>query len=59
VITRHIVRMLEAAQTLAMEAPAADHQQAMAMLERAANLAEHAAAELRSEVQESLGWPPV
>jgi hypothetical protein len=51
--------MLEAAQTLAMEAPAADHQQAMAMLERAANLAEHAAAELRSEVQESLGWPPV
>jgi ribosomal protein S15P/S13E len=59
VITKHIVRMLVESQRLAIEAPAADHQQAMAMLERAANLAEHAAAELRSEVQESLGWPPV
>lgn len=58
-ITRHIVRMLEAARELAMTAPDAEHQQAMAMLERAANLAERAAAELRSEVQESLGWPPV
>jgi hypothetical protein len=58
-ITRHIVRMLEESKKLAMQAPDAEHQQAMAMLERAANLAEHAAAELRSEVQESLGWPPV
>jgi hypothetical protein len=53
------VRMLEESKKLAMQAPDAEHQQAMAMLERAANLAEHAAAELRSEVQESLGWPPV
>lgn len=58
-ITRHIVRMLEAAQVLAMEAVAADDERARAMLERAANLADHAAAELRSEVQESLGWPAV
>lgn len=58
-LTRHIVRMLQEAQNLALLAPTEDQQRALASLERAANLAEHAAAELRSEIQESLGWPPV
>lgn len=69
VITRHIRVMLTEAQRLALAADSlegVDHEYLIAaaapmnsrfaMLERAAGLAEHAAAELRDEMAKLSGW---
>jgi hypothetical protein len=60
IVTRHIRRMLAEADVLARGAELEpDEVKAAGTLARAANLAEHAAAELRSEMFEAQGWPVI